>query len=103
MGMLSLPSILERVIEPQRGDFSPEHANYVLGLDFSPQEHARFAELSRKAQEGALSLDEQTELDDFLSVNSLLVILQSKARVSLGKKSIGWSDDYEQGDQQSCP
>ncbi len=77
--------MLERIIEPQRGDFSPEHARYVLSLDFSPSEHARYNELAAKAQDGNLTDTERAELDEFLNVNAFLMILQSKARVSLKK------------------
>ncbi len=48
--MVAQSGILERIIEPQRGGFSPEHARYVLSLDFSPEEHAVYAALSEKAQ-----------------------------------------------------
>jgi hypothetical protein len=61
----------------------PDHARYILSLDFSPEEHARYAELSAKAQSGTLTEQEQGELDEFLTANALLMILQSKARVSL--------------------
>jgi hypothetical protein len=76
-------SILERIIEPQQGGFSQEHARYVLTLDFSPAEQARYAELAQKVQHGSLSTQEEAELDEFLAANSLVTILQSKARVSL--------------------
>lgn len=78
-------AIIDRIIEPQRGGFSPEHARYVLSLDFSPEEHIRYAALSEKAQTGTLSDQERADLDDFLTVNALLTILQAKARVSLNK------------------
>jgi hypothetical protein len=78
-------SILERIIEPQRGGFSDEHARYVLSLDFSSEEQARYAELARKVQEAGLSEQEDAELNEFVAVNSLLAILQSKARISLKK------------------
>ncbi len=77
------PDLFERIIEPQRGGFSEEHARYVLSLDFTPEEHTRYAELARKAQDGSLSPDEQAQIDDFLAVNAVLSVLQSKARVSL--------------------
>ena len=77
--------ILERIIDPERGGFSPEHARYVLSLDFSPDEHAVYAALSEKSQAGALSDQERAELDDFLTVNALLTILQAKGRISLKK------------------
>jgi hypothetical protein len=73
------------MIQPHRGGFSSEHARYVLSLDFSPEEHQRFAELSAKAQDRTLDSPEQNELDDLLSVNAMLSILQSKARISLTK------------------
>jgi hypothetical protein len=81
--MVARADILKRVIAPERGGFLPEHAQYVLSLGFSAEEQSRYLELSAKAQEGALTEDEQAELDEFLSVNALLMILQSKARVSL--------------------
>jgi hypothetical protein len=79
------PGILERIIEPYRGGFSEEHARYVLSLDFTPEEHAHYAELAAKAQHGTLNADEQSEIDEFLIVNAMLTVLQSKARVSLKK------------------
>jgi len=65
---------------------SPELARYVLTLDFPAKSHARYAQLAAKAQEGNLSRGEHAELEDFLSVNTFLTIIQSKARVSLKKK-----------------
>jgi hypothetical protein len=83
--MVAQSAILDRLIEPQRGGFSPEHARYVLSLDFSPGEHAQYAALSEKAQAGTLTDQERADLDDFLAVNALLTILQAKARTSLKK------------------
>lgn len=85
--MAGKPGILDRLIEPQHGNFSAEHARYVLGLDFSPDQHARYADLSAIAEKGTLSQSEQAELDEFLAANCLLMILQSKARLSLKKHS----------------
>lgn len=83
--MLTHPAILERLIGPQRGDFSPELARYVIGLDFQPSDHARYTDLSERAQRGGLSAEEQSELDDYLSVNDLLTILKSKARLTVAR------------------
>ncbi len=77
--------ILDRIIEPQHGGFSEEHARSVLSLDFSADEHARYAELAAKAQDGSLDAEEQADLDEFLSVNAMLTVLHSKARISLRK------------------
>jgi hypothetical protein len=76
-------SIFERIIEPRGGGFSSAHARYVLSLDFSDDEQARHAELARKAQDGVLTAEEGAELDEFVTANAILTILQSKARISL--------------------
>jgi hypothetical protein len=85
--MVAQSALLDRIIEPRHGGFSPEHARYVLSLDFSAEDHARFATLSEKAQSGTLSDQERADLDDLLAVNALLAILQAKARISLKKHS----------------
>lgn len=77
--------ILDRILQPPQGGFSVEHPRYLLGLDFSPDEHLRYDELAGKAQSGTLTADEQTEIDAYLTVNALLTVLQSKARLSLQK------------------
>ena len=76
--------ILTRVIDPGNGNMSPEVARFFLGLDFSATDHERMVELSSKVQEGALTSDEEAELDGLLNVNDFLAIIQSKARRSLG-------------------
>ena len=83
--MASTPDILDRIIRPQQGGFSEEHARYVLSLDFTSDEQARYADLAAKAQEGSSALAEKAELDHLLMVNAMLAVLQSKARVSLKK------------------
>jgi hypothetical protein len=80
-------NILDRIIEPQTGGFAEEHARYVLSLNFSADEYAYYDDLAAKAQEGSLSADEQADLDEFLAVNAMLAVLQSKARVSLKKNN----------------
>lgn len=80
---MRLPSLLERLIAPQAGTFLPDHARYVLSLGFSEDEQARCHALSYKAQDGTLTPDEEGELDEFLTANALLMVLQSKARKSL--------------------
>jgi hypothetical protein len=79
--------LLSRIILPKRGGLAPELAKYILSLDFPPQDHERYRALSAKAQAGSLSKREAAELDEYLSTNSLLMVLQSKARVSLAKQS----------------
>jgi hypothetical protein len=81
--MATRATILERVIDPKRGNLSADFARYILALGFPPADQARYAELAAKAQEGPLSPDERAELDEFLDVNDFLTIVHSKARASL--------------------
>jgi hypothetical protein len=83
--MRRLPDLLERVIEPESGGLSPDHARYILSLGFTSAERQRYLELSERAQDGQLSPEDQAELEEFLTVNGLLMLLQSKARRSLNK------------------
>lgn len=83
MSILTSNPILERLIEPEEGTFSEEHARYVLSLKFTEKEKAYCEELSYKAQDGTLTPQERHDLDQFLSANSLLILLKSKARRSL--------------------
>ena len=82
-------AILEQIVEPNKGGFSAEHARYVLSLSFPQSVQARYTALSEKAQDGTLSESEQAELDAYLRTNALLMVLQSKARVSLRKHGAG--------------
>ena len=71
--MLRTASILEQVINPQVGNLTPDVAQYILSLDFPPAVHARYAELSEKAQEGTLSPTEKNELDDILVADAVVL------------------------------
>jgi|tagenome__1003787_1003787.scaffolds.fasta_scaffold19225854_2 hypothetical protein len=84
--MLSSPSVLERVIQSRQEALSEEVARFILSLGFSAADQQRCDELSIKAQSGSLSPSEKDELDDILTTNDLLMILKSKARLSLKQR-----------------
>jgi len=84
--MVIRASVLERVMEPKRGGLSAEFAREVLKFGFPPADHGRYAELSAKAQNGALTDEETAELEDYLNVNDFLTILKAKAEASLRPK-----------------
>jgi hypothetical protein len=79
-------AIFRRIIQPDTGDLPAEAARYLLRLDFTPADHDRMANLSTRASEGALSPDEQQELDGYLQVSDLIAFMQSKARHSLSHR-----------------
>jgi hypothetical protein len=78
-------NIFKRVIEPENGTMPPELAQYVMDLDFRPQDHVRFEQLSEKAQTGTLTAREADELDGYLQVDSILAIMWLKAERSLAR------------------
>lgn len=80
-------TILERVLRPDRGGFSPELAKHVLEFDFPPSDHERYEVLSAKASEGALTEQERMELEEYLDVNDLLTVMKAKAQASLKPRS----------------
>lgn len=69
-------------------DLSPDAARSLLRLQFSDEDKGRMDELADKARQGALSIAEQAEIENYERVNNLLGILKSKARRSL-KESEG--------------
>jgi hypothetical protein len=76
-------AILERLIEPENDNLTPEVAQYILRLDFPRKDHQRLQRLSAKASAGTLSDKERAELDDYLRIADLLALMQSKARRAL--------------------
>lgn len=83
----SSTTLFRRVIDPESGSLAPDVARYVRTLDFKPEDHARFEELSEKAQEGKLSAQEAEELEGFLHIDTLLAIMRLKAERSLSSIS----------------
>ena len=80
-------SILERMIDPDHGDFTPDVAKYFLSFDFTLEQHARCDALFEKAAAGTLSETEARELDELIAANALLTVLQSKARLSIRQQA----------------
>jgi hypothetical protein len=75
--------IWARVVRPDRGTLSPEAAGTILSLDFQANDRRRVDQLSAKAGAGTLSPNERAEPEEYIRVNNELMILPSKARLSL--------------------
>lgn len=87
MSATAIVKIFEGLIEPEQGDFSPAHAQYVLGLKFTDDELARYQLLGAKNGEGTLTPAERSELEAFAHAEAFLSILKMKARRSLLQNS----------------
>src|SRR5436305_975769 len=69
MEPMPLPTdIFEQMLSPGRGDLSPEHAKYVLSLDFDESERDRCEELSYRAQDGTTTVAISDQLFSGLDV-----------------------------------
>jgi hypothetical protein len=76
-------AIFSRIFEPEKPTLSAEAAASLLKLDFNRRDRERMNQLSAKASEGSLTAEEDAELENYIHVNHLLTIIQSKARRSL--------------------
>jgi hypothetical protein len=81
--MTNLERIFEGLIDPKQGGFSAALAQHVLALKFNEEQVARYEALAYKNQDGTLTPDELAELDAYVTANTFLMVLQSKARRSL--------------------
>jgi hypothetical protein len=79
-------AILDRLIRPERDDLSAAGARDLLRIDFEPGDRERMRQLALKAQDGALTAAEQSEITEYERVGHLLALLHSKARQALKKR-----------------
>lgn len=88
-------AVLERLIKPDHGDFSPDAAREILSLRFDDGDTQRMHQLSLKAQEGTLTQDEQAEIESYRRAGYLLGLLWSKARLSLKHTGMDVTDGHQ--------
>ncbi len=77
--IVSEADIWERIIRP-RGPMSKGAARRILDLAFSDEDRSRMHDLAERNRRGAISEDEEAELDHFCRVGTLLSILKVRAR-----------------------
>jgi hypothetical protein len=82
------PSVLSRVIQPERNDLSADAARSILRLSFEEADLKRMQELAVRNQEGGLGKDELAELMDYRQAGLVLDLLKSKARLSLKRLGV---------------
>ena len=79
-------TILARFLANANGKLPRDVARYILDLTVSERDKARMHDLAVRNQEDALTPAEKEELFGFAKATSLLSILKSKARRTLGIK-----------------
>ena len=87
-------AIVGRLMKPDHGDFSPETARELLGLQFGDEDQTRMSDLLLKAQAGTLTALEQTEIENYRRVGYWLGVLWSKARLSLKHAGVDAPHEY---------
>ena len=65
---------------------SPEKAEAIVSLAFSPEDQERMCELMERNNQGTLTDAERDEMEGFRRVGTLLGILQSRARLALARR-----------------
>ena len=79
-------AILDRVLQPSKRAWSAAAAETILAMSFPPQDVRRMNRLLGKAKAGALSGDEELELENYRNVGRFLELMKSRARRSLNGK-----------------
>jgi hypothetical protein len=77
---------LDRLLDPVTRCFTPKVARALLGLRADPVLQARIDELAARCNEGILSPEEREEYEAFVRAINLITLLQSRARLLLGKQ-----------------
>jgi hypothetical protein len=78
--------IWARLMQSHTGELPPEAAEYLLSLQFAEGDRQRMEQLAERSDAGTLSDEERAEFEGYLHVGNLLAVMQSKARVALGRK-----------------
>lgn len=79
-------AIWARLIEAQRTELSSAAVAYLLSISFDETDRERMRQLAERSESGVLTAEECAELDSYLHVGNLLAVMQSKARIALGRK-----------------
>jgi hypothetical protein len=76
-------AILNRVIQPESGDWPQAAAKAILGMGFHETDREQMIALLEKAKQGDLSNEEAEALENYRHIGKLLELMKSRARGSL--------------------
>ncbi len=80
-------SLIRRLAWPSPGQLPATAARALLKVTFVNDDLLRINELSSKARLGTLTVEEQSELNEFEMVGHFLSIMHLKARASLKQRN----------------
>jgi Ran GTPase-activating protein (RanGAP) involved in mRNA processing and transport len=76
-------AILNRVIQPESGDWPRAAAEAILGIGFNETDREQMTALLEKAKAGDLTNEESEALENYRHIGKLLELMKSRARRSL--------------------
>jgi hypothetical protein len=79
-------AVWARLMQSQTNALSPEAAEYLLSIELPKSDRSRMEQLAERSEAGTLTEEERAEFEGYLHVGNLLAVMQSKARVALGRK-----------------
>jgi hypothetical protein len=79
-------AVWARLMRAQTTRLSPEAAEYLLSIELAESDRNRMEQLAERSEAGILTDEERAEFESYLHVGNLLAVMQSKARVVLGRK-----------------
>src|SRR2546422_1819007 len=89
MSLKIYTEIWKRVIQPNKGNMSPEAAEFFLDWRFNAKDMNRMDALMAKARKRSLTEKELLELETYRRAEVLISVLHAKARLSLKQDRIG--------------
>lgn len=82
---MATTTYLDRFLEPMTEALTPEVAQVIINLRADEETEAEVDRLREKANEGALTPEEEAKYKDFIEAVDVISIIQSKARRFLAR------------------
>jgi hypothetical protein len=77
---MATANALDRLLDPVTACFTPQVAQRIIDLRLDTELTARIEYLAQRANEGALTAEEDGEYKDYIEGGDMLSLLQAKAR-----------------------
>lgn len=75
-----------RLMKAQKTQLSTEVVEYLLSVELAESDRRRIEQLAENSEAGTLAEEERGEFEAYLHVGNLLAVMQSRARIALGRK-----------------
>lgn len=80
--------VLDQLLDPVTRCLTPEAARSLLDLRAPAAAQSRMEALAAKCSAGALTTEEASEYDSYISAGNIIAVLQAKARALLAKTTL---------------